>query len=109
MRTLRFIVEDQTIKPDPNCKDFDGLVPGSCEVKLIFSFSREWTGHARAVAFYSPLGKEYEARLLEDHISCMVPSEALSKRIFKIRVFGRQWDSILKTNKLAVCQNGGAT
>lgn len=108
MKTLRFIVDDQKIERDPNCADFDNLTPDSGDVRLEIYFTKEWRGHVKVVAFYSPLGKEYEARELKDGRSCMVPEEALKKREFKIQVFGRNWDSIIKTNKLAIRQNGGA-
>lgn len=35
MRTLKFIVEGQAIKQDPNC-DFSGLIPGTVENKNIW-------------------------------------------------------------------------
>ena len=107
MKTLRFIVDDQKLERDPNCKDFDNLVLGGGDVRLEFYFTKEWRGHVKVVAFYSAMGKEYEAQALKDGRSCMVPKEALEKREFKIQVFGRDWTSILKTNKLAIRQNGG--
>ena len=40
MRTLKFIVEGQIIKQDPNC-DFSNLVPGTeGYLRAEFSFSR---------------------------------------------------------------------
>lgn len=108
MKILRFIVDDRKIEKDPNCKDFDNLIPGGGDVRLEFSFSKEWRGYVKAAAFYSAMGKEYEAREIKDGIYCMVPEEALAKRVFKIQIFGRNWDSIMKTNKLTVRQNGGA-
>lgn len=109
MKTLKFIVDNHVIKPDPNCPDFEGLVPGGGNVKLVFSFSNEWRGYFRVVAFYSTMGNEYDPQILEDGTHCMVPAEALTKRVFKVRVFGRNGDSeSIKTNKFAVHQNGGA-
>lgn len=109
MRTLKFIVEDQIIKQDPNC-DFDGLVPGSeGYLKAEFSFSPEWSGCVKVAAFYSVMGKEYPPQILEDGKSCMIPSEALTKQTFKVCVMGKKKGLKLTTNKVAVSQNGGNT
>lgn len=109
MKTLRFIVENQIIKKDPNC-DFSYLVPGTKGYLIAeFSFSKEWEGMAKVVGFYSPLGREYPPRALADGKTCVIPFEALDKRIFKIQVIGQSPDfkQKLKTNKVAVYQNGG--
>lgn len=107
MRTLKFIVDGQVIKSDPNC-DFSGLVPGTEDfVKVEFSFSSEWAGYMKVAAFYSPLGTEYPPQLLVDGYSCMVPTEALERRTFKIQVIGKKDNSKLITNKIQVVQEGG--
>ena len=107
MRTLKFIVEGQIIRPDPAC-DFSNLVPGS-EGYLIaeFKFSREWNGLAKVVAFYSRLGTEYEPQLLSDGRTCLIPTEALAKTMFKVQVKGLKDDLKLCTNRLIVEQKGG--
>lgn len=108
MRTLKFIVEDQIIKQDPNC-DFSGLIPGTeGYLQAEFSFSKEWRGCAKVASFYSNLGKEYEPQLLVDGRTCMIPAEALKGRIFKIKVTGRTRTNYkIVTNKVSVNQNGG--
>lgn len=107
MKTLRFIVDDQIIREDPSC-DFSGLTPGSSGyVTAKFIFSSEWRGFTKVAAFYSPLGFEYPARLLYDGETCVIPFEALKKRVFKVQVIGQKDDVKIKTNKLAVSQNGG--
>ena len=111
MKTLRFIVENQIIKKDPTC-DFSDLVPGTKGYLIAeFSFSKEWDGMAKVVGFYSPLGREYPPRVLADGKTCVIPFEALEKRIFKVQVVGQglKFDQKLKTNKVAVYQNGGKT
>lgn len=100
MRTLKFIVEGQTIKPDPEC-DFSGLVPGS---QAEFTFSKEWTSVPKVVAFYSRLGNEYPPQPLKDGKTCTIPAEALRKRIFKVQVLGKNG---LATNRLEIDQKGG--
>lgn len=108
MKTLRFIVDDQIIRKDPNCDDFSGLIPGSSGyVTAVFTFSNEWYGFTKVAAFYSPLGFEYPARLLYDGATCVIPFEALKKRSFKVQVIGQKDDVKIKTNKVAVSQNGG--
>lgn len=107
MRTLKFIVEGQTIRPDPSC-NFSNLVPGSeGYLTAEFRFSREWDGCTKIAGFYSRLGKEYEPQPLSDGRSCTIPSEALAKSIFKVQVKGRKGDLKLCTNRLAVEQKGG--
>ena len=108
MRTLKFIVEGQTLKQDPNC-DFSGLVPGTeGYLKAEFSFSSDWRDCAKVVGFYSIMGQEYEPQLLKDGKACIIPSEALARRKFKIQLTGRRRsDYKMVTNKLTISQNGG--
>lgn len=107
MRTLRFIVEDQIVKPDPNC-DFNDLVPGTTQyLKLEFTFSGVWKDCTKVAAFYSPLGEEYPPQVLTDGKTCMVPTEACAKRTFKVQVIGKNGDLRLTTNKVTVSQTGG--
>jgi proteasome assembly chaperone (PAC2) family protein len=107
MRTLRFIVDGQLIKPDPNC-DFSGLVPGTeGYLKAEFVFSPEWTGCAKVASFYSVLGEEFAPQVLVDGKSCIIPARALKNRIFKIKVLGKRNDYVIRTNKVEVNQNGG--
>jgi len=108
MRTLRFIVEDQILKVDPDC-DFSNLVPGTeGYLRAEFLFSKEWNGYVKIAAFYSPMGTEYEPQILKDGRSCIIPAEALVRRKFKVRVHGKGTnEKIMKTNKVTVCQNGG--
>lgn len=107
MRTLKFIVENQIIRQDPTC-DFSNLVPGSKGyLTAEFSFSKEWDGCTKVAAFYSLLGNEYPPRALADGKTCVIPFEAIEKRVFKIQVIGKKNDIKLKTNKVVVNQNGG--
>ena len=106
MRTLRFIVSGQTIRPDPKC-DFGGLIPGSKGVvRAEFVFSNEWKNTAKVVGFYSRLGMEYPPQALKDGKTCTIPTEALQKRIFKLKVIGQNG---LMTNKVTIDQKGGKT
>ena len=104
MRTLKFIVEGQIIKPDPEC-DFSGLVPGTDGYLLAeFTFSNEWKSVPKVVAFYSRLGNEYTPQPLMEGNHCMIPKEALRRRIFKMQILGKNG---LLTNKLEIDQKGG--
>lgn len=107
MRTLKFIVNGQTLTPDPNC-DFTGLVPGSGGyLRVEFAFSSEWENTVKVVGFYSRLGAEYRPQHLNDGKSCVIPTEVLAKRVFKIQVMGRNATIRLITNKLEIDQKGG--
>lgn len=107
MRTLRFIVNEQIIEQDSNC-DFSGLVPGTAGyLQAEFIFSPEWNGCSKVAGFYSQMGKEYPPQVLTDGKTCMIPSEALERNIFKIQVMGKKEGLRLTTNKVEVCQKGG--
>lgn len=106
MRTLNFIVEGQTIRPDPDC-DFSNLVPGTAGyLRAKFQFSSEWDRTTRVAAFYSNLGREYPPQKLDHTLSCVIPAEALQKSIFKVQVMGSKNDLKLQTNKVIVHQKG---
>lgn len=107
MRTLKFIVDGQTIKQDPDC-DFSGLIPGSKGfVKATFTFSQEWTNATKVAAFFSLLGREYEPQVLSATNYCIVPTEALAKKNFKIQMIGKKDNYVIRTNKVLVTQKGG--
>ena len=106
MRTLKFIVDRQIIKQDPDC-DFDDIVPGTVGyLKAEFSFSSEWDNSVKVAAFYRN-GNECTPQELKDGKSCMIPAEALKGRRFAIRLFGKNKDVQLTTNKVEVVQKGG--
>lgn len=106
MRTLKFIVEGQSIKKDPTC-DFSGLIPGTeGYLKAEFSFSQEWDGCAKVAAFYSAMGDEYPAQVLYDGRTCNIPAEALKNRVFKFKLLGKKSKFKITTNKFEVKQNG---
>lgn len=108
MRTLKFNVDKQIVTQDPNC-DFSGLIPGSeGYLQAEFSFSSEWRDCTKAVAFFSMMGKEYTPKLLKDGKTCVIPTEALANKNFKIMVIGQKKDGFkITTNKVTVSQNGG--
>lgn len=107
MRTLKFIVENQLIRQDPDC-DFSGLIPGSKGyLQAEFVFSSEWSDCAKIASFYSMMGRELPYQILEDGKTCIIPVEALKKRSFKIQLLGKYGDKLLITNKIVVNQNGG--
>lgn len=109
MRTLKFIVDGQTITQDPKC-DFSGLVPGTeGYLKAEFSFSSDWRDCVKIATFHSMMGKEYAPQVLYQGKSCMIPPEALMRKVFKVGVVGKKGDLKMTTNKVAVSQNGGKT
>lgn len=107
MRTLKFIVDGQTIVQDPEC-DFSGLVPGTeGYLEAEFSFSPEWKNSTKVATFHSIMGKEYPPQILYQGKTCTIPREALKRKVFKVAVIGKKGDIKLTTNKVAVSQNGG--
>ena len=108
MRTLKFIVEGQIIKQDPNC-DFSNLVPGTeGYLRAEFSFSPEWNGCVKVASFWSAVGEEFPPQVLVNGISCFIPDEATKRYAFKVGVVGKSANTRLTTNKAIVKQNGGA-
>ena len=106
MRVLKFIVNDQIITKDPSC-DFSGLVPGTDRyLQAEFEFSPEWDECVRVATFFSPMGKEYAPQLLAGGKTCIIPTDALAKRTFSVKVVGKGKYTIT-TNKVVVEQNGG--
>ena len=106
MRTLKFIVNGQTISLDPTC-NFEGLIPGTeGYLEAQFSFSKEWDNCIKVVAFFSNLGVEYEPQVLNRRNVCTIPPEALKNRVFKIQVLGQHNNVKIRTNKIAVRQEG---
>ena len=107
MRTLRFIVDGQTVKQDPTC-DFSGLfLNKDSDVCAEFIFSSEWNDKIKVAAFWSILDKEYEPQALDNKNACIIPVEAFSRASFKIQVLGIGGHERLTTNKLVVLQTGG--
>lgn len=110
MRTLKFVVDGQILMLDPDC-DFTDLVPGtSGYLQAEFSFSKDWDNRAKVVSFLSSMGYEYEPQVLWDGKTCMIPDAALTKRVFKLHVVGREVGGpTITTNRVEVIQNGGKT
>ena len=108
MKVLRFIVDKQIIKQDPDC-DFTELVPGSeGYLQAQFSFSPEWKGFAKVASFYSTMDREYEPQILKDGKTCSIPAEASKRTQFKIKIVGKNnYGMKLTTNAVEVNQNGG--
>ena len=104
MRTLKFNVDDLIITADEAC-DFTNLVPGSAGyLKAVFSFSPLWDDCVKVASFWSVMGEEFPAQVLDENNSCVIPAEALKNRVFKVQVLGKGNKIRLKTNKVSVEQ-----
>lgn len=107
MRTLRFIVDGKNIIEDPSC-DFTGLFPGRNDhIRAEFIFSSEWENAIKVASFRSINDDEFPPQALEKDDSCIIPTEALNRVVFKIQVLGRYYTKSLRTNILKVYQRGG--
>lgn len=103
MRTLRFIVDGQSIRPDLSC-DFSGIVPGTQGyLHAHFTFNKDWDG-CRKAAVFTRFGKEHAAPLAED--MCEIPKEALTSAHFSVSVVGQRENYRITTSKTEVRQNG---
>ena len=107
MRTLKFIVDGQTIKPDPSCNVSGLFKCKNSNVCAEFSFSSEWNGMTKVAAFWSMLDEEYQPQVITENKTCVIPSEAFTRAAFKIQALGIKGSKKLTTNKLIVLQTGG--
>lgn len=108
MRTLKFIVDGQTIMRDPYCS-FNHLVPGTKGfLRAEFTFSKEWDKCVKVVQFRSEMGTEFPPQVLKDGYSCIIPDEALAKKKFKVSVIGKGNEFIITSDDVIVHQNGGS-
>lgn len=106
MRTLRFIVDGETIVKDPSC-DFSGLFPGTNpDIRAEFVFSPEWESRVKVVAFWSMLTQEYPPQVLKDDNTCLIPKEALARPAFKVQILGKYRGRKYQTNQTIVYQRG---
>lgn len=107
MRTLKFIVDRQSLSLDPEC-EFSNMYPGSEDLlEAEFTFSSEWANCVKVASFSSVFGKEYDPQPVDIYGKCRVPNDAAAKRIFKVQVLGRNGEYKMVTNKVEVHQIGG--
>ena len=105
MRTLRFSVDSQKIRHDPNC-DFSGLVSGTAGyLKASFKFSVEWRGLAKVAEFrrYST-DEVFPAKIINGE--CEIPAEALRGKKWYVNVVGKRGNIRMTTDRAEVKQEG---
>lgn len=101
MRTLKFIIQGQQIKKDPEC-DFSGIVSGTKGYLYAkFSFSKEWEG-CQVAAVFTCFKKGYACPLKKG--MCQIPEEALQWKEFGVSVFGRKEGYMNTTNEIKISQ-----
>lgn len=104
MRTLKFIVDEQSLRKDPAC-DFSGVVKGSKGyLQCSFSFSKEWNGCKVAASFWS-YDKEIDAAAVIDGV-CQIPDGVTDRRRFRISLTGVKDGYRITTNKVWIEQEG---
>lgn len=106
MRVLKFVVDKQIIKQDPDC-DFSKLIPGTeGYLRAEFTFSDDWDNCVKVASFCSSMGTEFPPQILKDGKTCTIPAEALKAQNFKVSVIGKKDGFKLTTNKVMVRQKG---
>lgn len=104
MRTLRFLVQGQKIRPDPLC-DFSGLVPGSQGyLKAEFIFDEHWAGCKKCASFFRMGGMEDAKPIVNN--CCMIPDAVLDRKLFHVSVTGKRSGYVITTNRITVKQGG---
>ena len=107
MRTLKFVVDDLSIKQDRTCS-FRGLFPGPDQwIEAEFTFSKDWDGVPKVAAFYSMMDKEFTPQIINEDNRCVIPSEALKLPAFKMQILGNKRGKIMTTNTMTIYQKGG--
>lgn len=103
MRTLKFIVEKQTIRKDSNC-DFSGIVRGTKGyLQAVFLFSLEWDGLLKVAEFRKWIdGEPVVVPIINN--TCKVPDEVTDGRSWRVNVIGKRGDTRLTTDAAEVRQ-----
>lgn len=105
MRTLKFIVTGQNIRPDPGC-DFSGLIPGTeGYLHALFTFDNAWSKCWKMAVFQKYLDSEKIPVQIKDD-ECDIPSKVLTARRFEMSVIGLKPGYKITTNKVGVMQDG---
>lgn len=104
MRTLKFNIEGQRIKKNPEC-DFSGIIAGTkgyldCE----FEFSREWAGLAKAAVFKAA---DYVKYMPLVNNRCSIPDEVTDSTRIHVSVVGKDNTMMLSTNTAVILQHRG--
>lgn len=96
MRTLKFLVEKQRLKKNPDC-DFSMIVAGSVKyLKLKFQFSPEWNECKKAVSFW--VGDVEHAVILDENDECYVHEVVTNESVYRISVTGVRPDGYTITS-----------
>lgn len=103
MRILKFIVDGQKIRTDPEC-EFSNLIPGTKGyLEAQFVLSSEWIGCKVAASFWR-YDKEYPVLLKNGQ--CEIPEEVLKGKEFSVSLTGMKKDYVITTGKIKVKQEG---
>ena len=101
MRTLKFLVNGQLIRYDPEC-DFSGIVSGTeGYLQAEFNFSEDWDDCIKIARFWR--GNEEHAVFIEND-KCDIPSEVLNNKTFRVSVIGKKEKFLITTNAALVRQ-----
>lgn len=104
MRTLKFIVDGQRLKKDPQC-DFSGLVVGSKNyLECEFAFSKDWVNMAKAATFKSGVFTEHVPII---NNLCKIPDSITDSTRIHLTITGRDTRTILTTNTSIIIQRKG--
>ena len=103
MRILKFKVNKQNIEKDKLC-DFSGIAMGtSGYLTAQFEFSKDWGKLFKVAEFRKRNSdKYYPVKIV--HNQCEVPKEVTDTMQWTVKVVGKNGDTVLTTNTLAVMQ-----
>lgn len=101
MKTINFKVNGQRLSLENGLR---GRVLAGTKGYLVakFTFSEDWDGFQKVAAFYDGDGHEYPRPLVSNQ--CMVPDEVTDGVKFKVKVFGKQGNSMVFTDTETVRQ-----
>lgn len=97
MNVINFVVnKDKIALGSPKV-----LLDDSKIVVAKFKFSKEWDGLVK-VAKFTRGYTEFEPRVLQQGVECIIPTDALNGSFFRISVLGRSKTKNIITNKTIV-------
>lgn len=105
-RTLFFDVRKQELKKNKNC-DFSNIVNGTKKYLLLqFSFDSSWNGTMKVLqaSNYSDFYKDFAVPIYGN--KAYIPDEVTDGKRIYIKVYGKNKDYMICTNKILIEQEG---
>lgn len=103
MQVIKFIVLEDKIRIDPECKieDISKIWHKNMDISAEFSFSKEWNDVVK-VAKFTRGDIEFTPKVLDHGTTCIIPHDAMNGKFFRLCIIGRSLEKELQTNTIIV-------